>query len=77
VIKVERAKIAAVEDALHEAVMTSTATAGLAIKHPKIPPVALAAAAMLAIQSVTMALYGADDVATPSDVHHLNISKDA
>jgi hypothetical protein len=77
VIKVQRAKIAAIEDALHEAVMTSTSMANLAIKHPKIPPAALTAAAMLAIQSVTMALYGADDIATPSDVHHLNISKDA
>ncbi len=71
-IKVDRAKICEIESAISRAILTSTTMDDQSIRHPKIPPAALTAAAMLALQSVTMALYGANDVATPSDVQHLS-----
>jgi hypothetical protein len=76
VIKVRRAEIDGIERSIAHAVLTSTTMRDQSIKHPKIPPAVLTAAALLAIQSVTMALYGVNDVAVPSDVQHLNLQKD-
>jgi hypothetical protein len=71
-LKVQRIKIMAVERAIVDAVTSATTMRDDQISHPEIPPEALTAAAMLAIQAVTMALYGPNDVACPSDVQHLN-----
>jgi len=70
-LKVRRADIQHIEDAIAGAVLSSTTMGDKQIRHPEIPATALAAAAMLAIQSVTMALYGPNDIACPSDVHHI------
>jgi hypothetical protein len=69
-LKARRADIKHIEDAIAGAVLSSTTMGDMKIKHPEIPPEVLTAAAMLAIQSVTMALYGVNDVAIPDDITH-------
>jgi hypothetical protein len=52
--------------------LTATDLRGLKIIVPDIPQRSLDMAALLAIQSVTMEVFGLNDVATPSDVLHFS-----
>lgn len=52
--------------------LTATTIGGSKIVVPAISQKSLDAAALLAIQSVTMDVFGVHDVATPSDVLHFS-----
>lgn len=69
-IRIDQSCIDAVSVAIGHAMLTATTTTGSKISVPAIPQQSLDAAALLAIQSVTMAVFGVNDVAIPSDIYH-------
>ncbi len=71
-IRIDRSHIDDISRAIGLAMLTATTTTGSKISVPAIPQRDLDTASILAIQSVTMAVFGISDVAIPSDVWHFS-----